>query len=262
MIPKERIRKIEIPFILCYLAVLLVVYIAARIAFEMYTFKISGPVYLWFGILMSPFIIYATLRLAIINGGKWFLYPLYFVLISIGVLFTGGTTIAKLDLLLSSTINQPIEQEVPIVDIKKVFRRSSFKYTDVTIQYQQQNLTLQAQSNTYFLLESKKTLKVSIGQSYLGNYFVTDLHLQPGERGSARWAYLKDWTNRNWYIPAFVILFIAAIVISAKYFPNFKIKRRQQPMGFWQLIGIVMGIVFSLGLLLYLSLLIYVKFFV
>lgn len=259
MIPKEKIRKLEEPFAVGYLILLLVFYFAGRNVLEMYTTNTPNSVYLWVSVVMAPFILYSTLRLTASNGGKWYGYISYLFITFFALVISGCFLVSKADLLLSAALKPVNTQEVSILDVKKVFQRKvGFDHTDVTILWNQQPLTLQARPNTYFLLEHKKTLKISTGVSFLGNQFITDLHLKPGERSHARWIHLKDWASRNWYVAAFFLLLIVVACVGSRYFP----KNPQVPVkkvGFWKAFGIIMGIMVCIALVMYLALIIYVK---
>lgn len=262
MIPKEKLRKLEEPLTIGYLLLLLVVYFAGRNALEMFSNNTPNSVYIWVTIVMAPFILYSTLRLATSTGGKWYTYISYLFITFLALVFSGSFLVLKVDLLFSTVLKPLNTQQVSILEVKKIFQRKvGFDHTDVTILWNQQPLTLQARPNTYFLLEHKKILKISTGESFLGNQFVTDLHLQPGERNHARWLHLKDYASRKWYIVAFFLLLILVACFGSRYFPQ-KPQVPVKKIGFWKSFGIIMGILISIAIVLYLALVIYVKFLV
>ncbi|MBE9598033.1 hypothetical protein [Pedobacter sp. MC2016-24] len=260
MIPKEKIRKLEIPFAIGYLVILLLVYFAGRNVLELYTNQTPRPVYIWVTAFMAPFVLYTTLRLATMNGAKWYGYIGYLVVTFFALVISGTFVVLKTDLLLSAALKPISVQQVSILEVKKVFQRKmGFDHTDVTILWNQQPLTFEARPNTFFLLEHKKTLQISTATSFLGNQFVTDLDLEPGERGHARWVHLKDWASRTWYVPAFFLLLVIGACVVNYYFP----KNTQTPVkkiGFWKTMGIIMAVLFSIAIVLYFGLIIYVKF--
>ncbi len=262
MIAKENIRKLEKPLLLGYASLVALVYLLGRNVLEMYTSDIPSPVYWWVGIVLVPFVIYGTLRAAIADGGKWYGFFTYFIGFSAVLLVSGVFLVMKMDLLLSAALKPMAQQQVPIREVEKVFRRKiGFDRTAVTILLSNDSIVMEARPNTYFLLEHKKLMTVTIGKSFLNNYFVTDLHLRPGERWQSRWTYVKDWAHRVWYVPAFFILVALCSVIWRRYVPE-KPGIKPKPIGFCRLMGIVMVIVIGLGILLFLGILVYLKFFV
>jgi hypothetical protein len=262
MIAKAKIRKLEKPLIIGYFVILLLTYLIGRNVLEMYTTDIPSGVIWTVGIAMAPFIIYGTLRSTITDGGKWYGYISYFIGFSLGLIVSGTFLVMKCDLLLSTALIPMSRQQVSVLKVEKAFRRKiGFDHTEVTLMLDKQPVKMEARPNTFFLLENKKSIFVTYRKSFSGNYFVTDLHLQYGERWQARWIYLKDWAHRIWYVPAFFIAVGIAMWISACYFPP-KSGTKPKPIMFWRLMAIVMGTVMAIGLLLYIGLLIYLKFFI
>jgi len=262
MIAKERIRKLEYPILFAYLGLWLLVYLLSRLCLEMYTDHTPGWVWIWLMVIFIPLSAYGALRMAYSEGGKWYHSFGYWVMFMLGSLFSGHYILLNSDILISSLIKPAVIAEAKVISVNKVMsRKLGFDHTAVLLQFNGKRIALDARPYTYFYLQNKTNIKITTGTSYLGNTYVTSTDMSLQAKSGARWLHLKDWAYRQrwlWVLFGFMVL---VVVIKWKYFPD-KPGEKRRPLSFWKAMGLIMGVLMALGLVLYLALLIYVKFFV
>ena len=262
MISKDRLRKLEYALLLGFLGVWLLTYILTRIFLEIYTDNTPSAVWIYLMIIFVPLSVYAALRTAFSEGGKWYHSIGYVVMYILGTLFSGQYIVLNGDILISALTKPPIRTEADVIDVKKVFRRKlGFDHTAVSLQFDGKLIKLEARPYSYFYLQNKKTLKITVGTSFLGNTYVTSTGISIQEKRSARWMHLKDWAYRMWLLWAILLCMALGIIIRIKYFPEKTGVKPHPKIGFWKFLGILMGILVAIGLVLYVGLLSYVKFF-
>ncbi len=258
---KERLRKLEFPILLGYLGLWLLVYLLSRIFLEMYTDDTPSQAWVWLLIVFVPLSGYAALRMAFSEGGKWYHSIGYFLIFTIGSVFTGQYILVNGDILLSALSNATVQTQAKVIRVEKVFRRKTgFDHTDVVLQFNGKKITLEARPYSFFYLQHKSVLQITAGTSLLGNTYVSSSGVASQEKDSARWLHLKDWAYRSRLLWGIIIAMILGIIIKAKFFPEQPGVKRQ-PVGFWKLFGMIMGILIAISLVLYAGLFIYVKFF-
>lgn len=260
MINRDKTELLKNSLYYIYPACVIAIYLTGRIVLEMFTTNISYTMLWCFGLGLLPIVLYIVIKITRSQDHKWYAYLSNFVLIYGVLMYSGYVSWMKSDLILSAVFKPVIVETVPIVSVNKVYsRKLGFQRTDVTILYKNENIKLETRRNVYYLLEHKKALTVTIGRSYTGNYFVTDLHLPATERWSARWTYLKDWASRIWWIPAFFISVFIGIWLLDKYRPKTS-DIKPKPIGWKKALIIWMGSMFAIALLAYIGLIIYIKF--
>ncbi|SDF93277.1 hypothetical protein SAMN05421827_102162 [Pedobacter terrae] len=258
---KSKFRSAEIPFVISYLCLWFFIYLASRFTFEMIEIKSTFGLLKWVAIGVSPVVIYATLRTGFAAKVKWYGFVGYLVGYSALLIFATEYMFIQSNLLWDAAFNGQNFTQVKILEVHKVFKRKSgFHHTEVTILRNGQARKMEARPYAYFYLKDKKQLDMKIGDSAMGVY-VTAVRSTFADKTVARWIHLKDMIYRmRWFIG--VIIFIsAAALIKPGYFPD-KAGIAKKKASFWQQIGLVMAVLFSLSLLFYAGLWIYIKFFV
>ncbi len=260
MIAAQKVKQLENILIVVYICCVIAVYVLSATLLDMYTTAHSHTIGWCVGITMGLIAAYISTRLTLVKSEKWYGYIGNFVGPFLLLVFSGYYTCMKTDLLISALIKPTTVTNSQITAIKKITtRRAVFDHTNVTLRYNDKNITFKAGSNFYFLLKNKKTLNVNIGQSFTGNYFITDIQLPAAERWAARSAYFKDWAHRHTWIAILLIIAIVVFLLILKFGPKQPLIKRK-PYSFTKLMLIIMGIIFALGLLAYLGLIVYVKF--
>ncbi|RZM27510.1 MAG: hypothetical protein EOO88_12795 [Pedobacter sp.] len=259
---KDSLRKLEFPILIAYLSLWLLVYILSRVLLEFSTDQCPNEVWIWLLVILTPLSAYAALRAAFSEGGKWYHSIGYFLIFTIGSVFIGQYIVLNGDILISSLIKKPSQTQAKVISVEKVFRRKlGFDHTNVKLQFNGKEITLEARPYSYFYLTNKKTLHITSGTSFLGNTYVTSTEISGQEKLSARWVHLKDWVHRHWLLWVIIACMILGTILRMKFFPETPgVKPRQ--IGFWKLMGIIMAVLIAIAIVLYLGLLIYVSFFV
>ncbi|WP_316844159.1 hypothetical protein [Pedobacter psychrodurus] len=254
------LRLIEKPFLIAYALLWAAVYLLSRFNLELYTDHAPSVVW-WLSFLaILPISLYTVVRTKSSKGENWYEKVGYFVMYTLLGLFTCNYIIVNGDLLISAAINKESSAQVEVTDVRKVFYRSGFDHTSVTLKTVSNTVVLQGRPYIYFYLNGKKNILVRWSKSFLGNEYVYTQDISLSEKFSARWLHFKDQLYRMWVF----IGIMSVIILFGFFWPK---SRDQTPrsnspkLGFWKLLGIVMGIVFAVFLLFYVGLLIYMKFF-
>jgi len=108
----------------------------------------------------------------------------------------------------------------------------------------------------FFFLRDKDSLKVTIGRSNTGNYFITDIHLQGVERWAARKSYWIDWVERYVWVAIFFVLVFMIAQIKSRYWPNATFAQ----IGWKRFVLICFAIIVTVLVLIYIGLIVYIKF--
>jgi len=257
---KKYLRFAEKPFLIAYASILLLVYVLSRFFLEMYTDHSPSALWGWSLVFIVPISLYATARTVFSQGYKWYSAIGYFVTYTLGGLVTSNYIIVNGDLLISSAINKESLAKADVVEVRKVYYKSGFDHTSVTLKTAKKEITLQGRPFIYFYLNGKKDISVRYSNSFLGNDYIYIEGIGSSEKLSARWLHFKDQINRAWiFIGIITALVLVGFLAPKKLQKNMGDKSVK--IGFWKLIAIVMGIVFALGLLLYAGLFLYVKIF-
>jgi hypothetical protein len=261
MIIKDFLRKLEIPVVIFLVSTWFIIYVSSRIFLEMYTDHSPRYLWLWLMLIFSPFCIYAALRTVFSKGEKWYGFIGYLLIYMVCSAFFSNYMLVNGDILLTMAGHSERTIDVPVVEVRKVFRRKlGFDHTEVTVRIDGRPVIFEARPYAYFFLHDKKVLRVSFGHSGLGNSFVTDIKTAPGEKIHARWLHIQDWAYRQRYIVGFFLGVFVLVLIRMKYFPEMG-RTKPVKIGFWKLMAIVFGTVMLIGLLLYAALWIYIGFF-
>jgi len=232
-----------------YAIIVVAIFFAGMLVFEMYTTEGSAAV-LWFCLAFTiPVSIYYSIRNTNRQGQTWYAYIGTFVSSSVILLFLNYFTVMKADLLISYMSRFSTTVTIPITEVKKYYVKKSFDHTDVTVYYADRKIKFETSRSNFFLLKDKKQLNSTIGQSFLGNYYITEFNHSKDEKWTARIAYLKDWWSRNWWLLAFLLLFFLFIVISVKYFPNAGLKRIRKPVSIKRMV--LMWLLIMAGLFIF-----------
>ena len=259
---KEGLRKLEYPILIAYLGLWLLVYILSRVFLEFSTDQCPKEVWIWLLVILIPVCGYTALRAAFSEGGKWYHSIGYFLIFTIGSVFIGQYIVLNGDILISSMITIPKQTQAKVISVDKVFRRKlGFDHTNVKLQFNGKEITLEARPYSYFYLSNKRTLQITEGTSFLGNTYVTSTEISGQEKSSARWVHLKDWVHRQWLLWVIIACMILGTLLRLKFFPETPgVKPR--PIGFWKLMGIIMAALVAIALVLYLGMLVYLNFFI
>jgi hypothetical protein len=197
-----------------------VVYLTIDLFIDLYT-DYDYPRVFWCTAIMTLPLAACTVYLARKSLlTNWYTYIISPLIIYGLYLMSAYFTVLKLDLLISASIEPETEQVLPVKNVQRVFaRKSGFIHTDVTLRYQQQLIYFEGTRTSYFFLKSHREIQANIGQSHLGNYYVTQIHIPSHERWVARQAYLKDWLNRYYWLFIGLALLIVFGRLKDKFFP-------------------------------------------
>jgi hypothetical protein len=153
----------------------------------------------------------------------WYTYVLFPLIIFALYLGSAYFTALKLDLLISAGVNHEKEQVLPVKSIQRVYaRKAGFIHTNVALGYQNHLVTFEGTRTSYFLLSPYQSLRVKIGRSYLGSDYITHVNISEQQRWAARWAYVKDWFHRYYWLLILLPLLFGFGIFKDKYFPALK----------------------------------------
>lgn len=206
--------------LITYWSLCAVIYLITDICLDLYTDEDYVNVFWYAGIIVLPLAAYSVYagRQELLT--RWYTYIL-FPLIIYG-LYAGSAyfTALNVDLLMSAAFKPTTELVTPVENVQRIFaRKIGFTHTNVVLHYQQKSVIFKGTRTSYFLLKPYKTLQVKIGQSYLGNYYVSHIQLPAYKRWIARGAFIKDWFHRYlWLLIALPLLYIVSL-LKDKYFP-------------------------------------------
>ncbi|WP_316828918.1 hypothetical protein [Pedobacter miscanthi] len=260
MLLKEYLRLIEKPFLIAYASLWVLVYVMSRFFLEIYSDHAPSSLWWWSLLVILPISLYAAARTTAIKRENWYGVIGYFIMYSLLGLFTSNYMIVNGDILVSSAINTESSAKAEVTEVRKVFYRSGFDHTSVKLKTITKDFSMQGRPYIFFYLNGRKSLSIRSASSFLGNDYVFTNCISRGEKVKARWLHFKDQIYRAWI---FIGIMLVLILIGFLAPQNFRKSTGAKPikMGFWKMMGIVMGIVFALGLLLYIGLFVYVKFF-
>jgi hypothetical protein len=122
---------------------------------------------------------------------------------------SGYYTAKKLDLILSSIIKSTATYQLPIISVSKVIAgRAGFIHTDVIVKYGNKPLRLEGGRCSFFLLQNKKSIRVTMGHTFSGEYFGTYANVPFNERWRALQSYWQDWIKRYWWLAITFVLML------------------------------------------------------
>jgi hypothetical protein len=252
-------KRLEYIILIVYVSVVVGIYLLGRLFLEMYIINEASPAKWIIGALVLPIAIYTGIKFTQSDEHKWYTYILKTIFCFFAIAMTAYFTFMKADMLISAAVKPPSVQLLKVHSVKKVFRRKlGFDHTNVTLTLNGKEITFKASRTDFFLLQHKKIIMGNVGQSFCGNYYITNLDLPSAERWRARWAYLKDWASRSWYFPAFIVLGVLAMFIKEKFWPV-QPGTKPKTIPFFKLLLIIMAVVFAIGLLSLLGIYIYIK---
>ncbi|MFF5384104.1 hypothetical protein [Pedobacter suwonensis] len=257
---KKNLRLKEKIFLIAYAAIWLLVYLLSRFFLEIYTDDFPSSMWKWLFVFIVPISLYATVRTFFSKEYKWYSAIGHFVMYTLLGLFTGNYIIVNGDILISSAIKTPSLKRAEVIEVRKVFYKSSFNYTSVTLQIAGKVDTFQGRPFVYFYLKNRKALSIRCGRSFLRNEYAYTVGIENGEKLGARWMHFKDQIYRVRILLGIILLVIVAGFIASTKLQN-NTKTETVKIGFWKLMSIVIGILLALSLLFYVGLFVYVKFF-
>ncbi|WP_344850840.1 hypothetical protein [Pedobacter jeongneungensis] len=207
-----------------------------------------------------PLSFYSAARTVNIIKEKWYGLIGYFIIYTAVWLLTSNYIIVNGDLLISSAIKSKTHNRAVIIDLHKVFYKSGFDHTTVTLKIADRPLTLQGRPYIYFYLVGRENISISAAESFLGNKYLYTDEIPRREKVKARWLHFKDQIYRLRVIAAILV----ALILVGFLWPQKKFANGQMvsaKTGFWKMIGIVMAILFTIALVFYIALFVYVKYF-
>lgn len=256
---KEILRRLEKPFLITYISIWVAVYVLSRFFLEIYTDDAPASVWIFLLIVLVPLSFYAAARTVAIKRENWYGVIGYFIIYSAVSLLTSNYIIVNGDLLISAAIKPKTRSQVVVTDVHKVFYKSGFDHTSVTVKTQDRSITLQGRPYIFFYLLGKERISVSSARSFLANEFLYTDGISRREKLKARWLHIKDQIYRLRIIAAIIAtLTLIGFLLPQKKFPN---RQAAAKIGIWKMMAIVMGILLTLGLLFYAGLFVYVKYF-
>lgn len=211
--------------IFIYFGWVIVTYILGELLLYMYSTGHTNKPLLWvILIVMIPAAIYAT----------WETYDedktisikhIFTAICYCGMLvYSGYFSLLKVDAIASALTKPKTEQQLIIKSLEKYRVRHTWDHTNVNVLYQGHDVQLEASKTAFFLLQNKKAISVTIGQTYGGNYFVTDVYLPSQQRWDARRAMVRYEIDLWQWIVILIVLVVGALWIKRKYYPHVSIK--------------------------------------
>ncbi|EDM35948.1 hypothetical protein PBAL39_23112 [Pedobacter sp. BAL39] len=256
---KDRLRSIELPFIIAYFTLWILIYLSSRIVLEMAVDEKQSTMLIWAAIASFPLVIYGTLRAGFADKSKWHGFIGYYLMFSLFGIFMTQYMLIQGKLLYDVAVQNEVQRRVQIKEVKRVFsRRSGSNHTAVTFILDGKPITMKARAYAYFYLQDKKMIDINFGRSDMGDY-VTNIALSSGDKAHARWLHLKDFVYRLKYIGLIILAMIIGGLIKARYFPA-QPGKPPQKMGLWKMTAIIMAILITIVILLYIGLWVYVTF--
>jgi len=206
--------------IIAYWVFCAVVYLTIDLFIDLYTDYDYIHVFWWTALIILPLAAYSIYFTRKSLLSTWYTYLIFPMIIYGLYLGSAYFTALRLDLLISASIKPETEQVLPVKSVQQIFaRKTGFINTDVTLRYQQQLITFEGTRTSYFFLKYRKAIRGSVGQSYLGNYYIPQIQIPGHERWAARWAYLKDWFKRYYWLLIALPLLFGFGSLKEKYFP-------------------------------------------
>ncbi|WP_345950028.1 hypothetical protein ABDD95_00955 [Mucilaginibacter sp. PAMB04274] len=206
--------------LLAYWIFFAIIHLTIDLFIDLYTDKDYSIAFWWAGAVALPLAActsYLT-RNSLFTGRYT---DVVFSLIILG-LYLGSAyfTTLKLDLLISAAVKPEKEQVFPVKTVRRIFSpKLGFIQTEVALAYPNQLVTFKGTRTSYFLLRPYQALRVKTGRSFLGSDYVTHISVHEQERWAARWAYVKDWFHRYYWLMIVLPLFFVFELIKDKYFP-------------------------------------------
>ena len=257
---KARLHRIEKPLLFGYWGLWLLVYLCSRIFLEMYSDRGILAYWPWVALVGAPLSLYAALRTRSKTKGSWYSVIWYVALYLALCVFATGYIIVHGDILLSAAFDRQQHSEASITAVSKVFRKKlGFDHTHVRLMVNGQEISMDARPYTFFYLSEKTTVGIWWGRSMLGNDYVTVTDVPVGKKAEARWLHFKDMIYRNRIFLGIVLCLVIGVLIWIKFFPDTKLPKRK-PLSPVKLIGLVLGMLFTLMVLFYAGIWLYVKF--
>jgi hypothetical protein len=201
-------KRFDKIIIALFAAIVIVVYIAASLTFEMRTdgriLNNGLPAYLISVCITAYFCFkYKSAKKVETYFAVFVFSAVLWVVIS--------STKSKLKFLYYAVTGATTETSIKLINVEKVKYRHSFTGTRVTAYYNGREIVLETSRTNFFALEHKKEIRVLIGKAGAAQYYVTKVFWQPGEVSEAFLQYWLFWLKRNWLIPV-IILGLALVV--------------------------------------------------
>jgi hypothetical protein len=239
------------------IALILFVYIAADLTFEMYTeyrsWRYATGVYVLSLLLVSY---YGIKYIKPKKASFYFGLLVSSALLWICLLITGQ----KISLLYAAAIQPTVTTTLAIDHVEKNLHKGSLAGSKVFIRHDRALLNFSSSRTNYFALKDKREIKTELGTTGAGNYYVSRIYWHDGERSAARKAYWHYWANRYWIIPVLIAGLLVFLFI-ADWLRKKSIIKSKPRAGTPKSIGLlylkIMGIIAALFLLCYLILLLY-----
>lgn len=233
------------------------VYIAADLSFEMYTEYRDRRYAIGVYILSLSLVSYYGIKYIRPKKASFYFGLLVSsALLWICLLITGH----KIRLLYAAATTPATIKTLTIDHVEKELHKGSLAGSKVFIRYDTGLIKFSSSRTNYFALKDKQEIKAELGTAGEGNYYIRRIYWQEGEQGAARKAYWKYWANKYWIVPVLlagllVFLFIINWLRKKKFI-------RQNPKvwtakSFGLLYLKIIGVIVALFLLCYLILLLY-----
>lgn len=249
--------------LVAYWGVWAVIYVIKDIFLDLYTDEDFLSVVWYAGVIVLPITAYTLYLGRQSFFSAWYTYLFYPLLIYGLYLGSAYFTYLNLDLLASAAFKNTTEQVTSVEHVERIFaRKLGFTHTDVVLHYQGKSISFQGTRSSYFLLKPHKRLQIKIGRSYLGNYYVSQLHLPAAERWAARWAYWKDWFHRYWWLLILLPILFMLRLLTDKFFPPKPADKKVAAhpyLKFLKTLGIILLAIFGLFMLMLLYIGLFVK---
>jgi hypothetical protein len=216
--------------LLSYWAFFFIIHLITDVFIDLYTDKDYSTA---FGLALAialPLAAYTTYLGKDSIFSSWYSYMVFPLVISGLYLASAYFTLLKLDLLISAAVKNETEQVVPVKAIKRVFaRKAGFIYTNVSVIYNNQLVTLEGTRTSYFLLSHYQTLRFKMGRSFLGSDYITYIEAPEKARWDARWAYVKDWFKRSYWVAIIMAILFLFGLFKDKFFTSLLPAARTNP---------------------------------
>ena len=256
--PMKHIDKIIAGVII---AVMVSVYFATDLSFEMYTSGTSRNYNIGAYLL--------SLLLASYYGFRYISTPkkasFYFGLLvsSLMLWVCLMSTGEKINLLYTAATTATTTAVLPIDHVEKDMHKGSLQGSKIFVRYNGELIRFSSSRTNYFALKDKQEIRAELGSTADNHYYVSKIYWDAGERGNAKIAYWRYWLDRYWKVPV-VIAVIAAFALILEWLRKKGIIRQRPKVWTAKSAGIlflrIIGIIAVLFLLLYLAGLTYMYF--
>lgn len=256
--PMKHIDKIIAGIII---AVMVFVYFATDLSFEMYTSGTSRNYNIGAYLLSLLLVSYYGFRYSSTPKKVSFYFGLLVssLLLWVCLMSTGE----KISLLYTAATTATVTTILPVDHVEKDMHKGSLQGSKVFVKYNGELLRFSSSRTNYFALKDKKEIRAELGNTADHHYYVSKIYWESGEHGKAKKVYWRYWLDRYWKVPV-VIAVIVVFTLVIEWLRKKGIIRQRRKVWTAKSAGIlflrIMSIIAVLFLVLYLAGLAYMYF--